>query len=368
MSVTFLLLFAIVEIFAITVCAALVALVVVRRLRRSLRQIHHRLAELDQRQFSAQQCLDAIADFQTKRWAREIKEQGMRPLRLETIVSKLAATFSVETGYRPVEGQVVMANERLMTGVVAASEIVSRLGTTNPLDNAAAVSGPAEMVVAWESLRHAFHTRAALDMLCRYVRPRGRLIYAQALTDPYLGLTPKWLLDYFIAAGYSDCRVYLLWAPDDAPAVATFDYQWMLENARPVYNPMWDNITHAEGVVVVAEKAADCLAEVPSQDIYRPADEWQRLRRETPPTSGCAAALAPRRSEARETASRLSSRGLGIIVWLRSMHAEGVPYGFGILHARRRHSRTLPSRDHRVRRADRTPDNGIDRSRNEEAI
>jgi hypothetical protein len=51
----------------------------------------------------------------------------------------------------------------------------------------------------------------------------------------------------------------------------------MLAHAQPVYNQMWDNITHADGVVVVAEKGAeDRQLGLPSQDIYRPPEEWQR--------------------------------------------------------------------------------------------
>jgi hypothetical protein len=91
-----------------------------------------------------------------------------------------------------------------------------------------------------------------------------------------LALTAKWLLDYFITAHYADCRIYILWDPEENPAIATFDYQWMLSHARPAYNEMWDNITYADAVVVVAEKGSDSRPGLPSQDIYRPEDEWER--------------------------------------------------------------------------------------------
>jgi hypothetical protein len=192
------------------------------------------------------------------------------------VMSLLATAFAAEAGYREVNGPVVLVDERLKAVTVASSEVSSRLAAGDAMRGAPPALGPAGMVVAWESLRHAFHPRAALDRLCDHLSSDGRLIYAQRLTDHYLGLTPKWLLDYFVTARYGDCRVHLLWPPDEAPAVATFDYRWILANARPLYNPMWDNITHAEALLVVAEKSPDSRPGLPSQDNYRPAEEWDR--------------------------------------------------------------------------------------------
>ena len=45
------------------------------------------------------------------------------------------------------------------------------------------------------------------------------------------------------------------------------DYIWMLENAAPVYSGMWDNITGADEVLVVAEKPL--LAKPPSPRMLR---------------------------------------------------------------------------------------------------
>lgn len=132
------------------------------------------------------------------------------------------------------------------------------------------------MVVAWEGLRHVFRPRGALDQICSRLATGGRLLYAQRMVDQYVGLTAKWLLDYFITARYADCRVYALWPPEKYPAVATFDYQWMRAHAQPIYNPFWDNISYAEAVVVVAEKGAWSQPGFPSQDAYRPAKEWKR--------------------------------------------------------------------------------------------
>jgi hypothetical protein len=193
-----------------------------------------------------------------------------------TVMSQLAAAFAVEARYRPFSGPAVMVDERLVEVTVASSEVASRLVAAAPIRGAPPASQAAGLVVAWEGLRHAFHPRAALDRLCDRLKPDGRLIYGQRLTDHYLGLTPKWLLDYFVTAGYADCRVYLLWQPDEAPTVATFDYQWILNHARTLYNPMWDNITHAEALLVVAEQSPDSRPGLPSQDNYRPAPEWDR--------------------------------------------------------------------------------------------
>jgi hypothetical protein len=189
------------------------------------------------------------------------------------IKSQLAAALTVETGYRAASGAVMLIDERLNTSTVAGNEVVSCLR-----EGATAGSSPAtttaEMVIAWDALRHVFRPRATLDDMCSRLMPGGRLVYGQRLVDQYLALTAKWLLDYFIAAQYADCRIYILWDPEENPAVATFDYRWMLSHARPVYNEMWDNITYADAVVVVAEKGADSQPGLPSQDIYRPEDEW----------------------------------------------------------------------------------------------
>jgi hypothetical protein len=192
------------------------------------------------------------------------------------IKSELALAFAVETAYRPETAAVTMINERLQAVAVDPTEVISVL---HAKDDLAGVASPAPdstgMVVAWDCLRHAFRPRTALDQICSRLHSGGRLIYAQRLTDQYLGLTAKWLLDYFITARYADCRIYVLWTPEHNPAIATFDYKWMIEQARPVYNPMWDNITYAEAVVVVAEKAAESRPGLPSQDIYRPPEEWE---------------------------------------------------------------------------------------------
>lgn len=191
------------------------------------------------------------------------------------IKSQLASAFMVETGYRAAPAAVTLIDECCNASVVAANEVVSCLR-----GGVAAKSSPpstrAEMAIAWDSLRHVFHARSTLDDMCSGLMPGGRLIYAQRLVDQYLALTAKWLLDYFVAAQYTDCRVYILWDPEENPAIATFDYQWMLSHARPIYNEMWDNITYADAVVVVAEKGADSRPGLPSQDIYRPEDEWKR--------------------------------------------------------------------------------------------
>ena len=191
------------------------------------------------------------------------------------IKSQLASAFTVETGYRAAPAAVTLIDECRNASVVAASEVASCLRGGVAAGNTPAPTA-AEMAIAWDALRHVFHPRSTLDGMCSRLMPGGRLIYGQRLVDQYLALTAKWLLDYFIAAQYADCRVYILWDPEENPAIATFDYQWMLSHARPVYNEMWDNITHADAVVVVAEKGADSRPGLPSQDIYRPQDEWER--------------------------------------------------------------------------------------------
>jgi len=202
---------------------------------------------------------------------------GLRDLHDTMIKRQLAAAFEVETAHRAERDAVMVIDERLNATAVSPDKLASHLRSGNIADDVWPDERMARMVVAWDGLRHVFAPRSALDLVCSRLLPGGRLIYGQRLNDQYLALTPKWLLDYFVSAQYADCRVYLLWQPEDAPAVATFDYPWMLARAEPVYNEMWDNITYADGVVLVAEKGAgDQRAGLPSQDVYRPIEEWQR--------------------------------------------------------------------------------------------
>lgn len=237
--------------------------------------------------------LEVIGDFQFKAGTRKDrkglptghavepsagggKSWGMRSLTQQTIMSRLAAAFVVENNYRPAEGPILVADERLTTVAITSSEVAACLAAADLSQWAPAGQQSSDMVIAWEGLRHAFRPRDALDKLCGQLRAGGRLIYAQRLGGlDYLGLTPKWFLDYFVEAQYADCRIYLLWPPDRAPKVATFDYHWMADNAGPVYTPMWENITYATALVMVAEKAAESEPGVPSQDIYRLPDEWK---------------------------------------------------------------------------------------------
>jgi regulator of replication initiation timing len=238
--------------------------------------------------------LEVIADFQfatgakkhenephshpvERRTGRDKPWHRLRSLTQHTIMSQLSAAFAVENGYCPAPGRILVSNERLAMATIASSDVAACLNAADLSRGTPAMGEPADMVVAWEGLRHAFRPRAALDSLCGYLNAGGRLIYAQRLGGlDYLGLTPKWFLDYFVEARYADCRIYLLWPPDQSPKVATFDYRWMLDNAHPIYTPMWENITYAAALVVVAEKGTDSDPDMPSQDIYRLPDEWER--------------------------------------------------------------------------------------------
>ncbi|HEY7229031.1 MAG TPA: hypothetical protein VH558_01535 [Pseudolabrys sp.] len=193
------------------------------------------------------------------------------------IKRQLAAAFTTETAHRAESDTVMVMDERLNATAVNPSDVVSCLQSEGLAGEAWPAAEMARMVVAWDSLRHAFRPRSVLDQMCSRLMPGGRLIYGQRLVDQYLGLTAKWLLDYCVIAQYADCRIYLLWDTEDAPAVATVDYPWLLAHAQPVYNHMWDNITHADGVALVAEKGAEAQQTgLPSQDIYRPPEEWKR--------------------------------------------------------------------------------------------
>lgn len=197
-------------------------------------------------------------------------------LRRQTILSCLASAFAVENAYRRACGPIAVMNKLQMVEVPP-SKVASFL-FADELVEGSSIRSEAEMVIASEYLNHQFRPRAALDDLYRLLRPGGRLLYTQRLGDQgYLSLTPKWFLDYFIAADCRDCRVYVLWSPDKNPSVATFDYSYMLKYAHPVYNPMWDNITHGDAMLLVAEKGSGSGLRTPSQDIYRSGGEWARV-------------------------------------------------------------------------------------------
>lgn len=124
-------------------------------------------------------------------------------------------------------------------------------------------------------------------------RPGGRLITMNVFGnyhEPYVILPPLWFLDYFIANGFADCKVYVLvfpWEEErgthfvDPPSVAitdvfTIDLNALLDPSRGVSAFSSPRIMYT---IVLAEKGPESTSNIsPSQQQYRSDAEWARYR------------------------------------------------------------------------------------------
>lgn len=69
-----------------------------------------------------------------------------------------------------------------------------------------------DFLVDGSTFDNVFSPSVALMNFGRMLKPGGRLVSLNALSNdngPYLILTPFWLLDYFVANRFSDCKLYV---------------------------------------------------------------------------------------------------------------------------------------------------------------
>jgi len=136
----------------------------------------------------------------------------------------------------------------------------------------------ADLIVDGSTLDNVFDPATVIRNFAEMLRPGGRLLTANMYSNhhvPYVMLPPLWFLDYFVANGFADCKVYILVSTTPYNAF-TIDMDALLDPARSVsafVSP------HEMGTLVLAEKAGHSTAHIkPTQQHYRSADDWARYR------------------------------------------------------------------------------------------
>ena len=154
------------------------------------------------------------------------------------------------------------------------AEVVHDLNRPLP-DNLKAI---ADFIVDGSTLDNVFDPAMTLRNYAQLLRPGGRLVAVNALNTrdgAFTICSPDWYLDYFVANGFSDCKVYVC-----AGFAGSYNSYWLdtgyiasQKPSRLVFPTMWWSYY----TLVFAEKApastTDCI---PTQQTYRSAEEWAR--------------------------------------------------------------------------------------------
>src|SRR5207248_2272071 len=89
------------------------------------------------------------------------------------------------------------------------AEIVHDLNRPIPVELAAS----ADFIVDGSTLDNVFDPATCIQSVARILRPGGRFIannVGSPHQNPYMIMTPYWLLDFFSINGFADCRVYVM--------------------------------------------------------------------------------------------------------------------------------------------------------------
>jgi hypothetical protein len=156
------------------------------------------------------------------------------------------------------------------------AEIIHDLSLSIP----AGLEGCADVIIDGSSLDNIFDPVTALTNYARMLRPGGRLLAINAWTPhptAYVLASPLWLLDYFVANAWADCKVYLLGLESDVAANVFYcDPSCLMERGRPSPNlTLGCEMT----TILVAEKGpASTTHRRPIQHNYRSAEDWAGYR------------------------------------------------------------------------------------------
>lgn len=149
---------------------------------------------------------------------------------------------------------------------------------TQPLPDS--LRGIADFVLDGGTLDNKFSPAATIRNYAELLRPGGRLLIANMLTnhhEPYSMMPPQWYLDYFTMNGFADCKVYIGLTRSGAFNAFCIDLDCLMTSGcrvSRIESP--DNV----GVVVFAEKGAASTSHVcPSHEQYRSKAEWEVYRR-----------------------------------------------------------------------------------------
>jgi hypothetical protein len=140
----------------------------------------------------------------------------------------------------------------------------------------------ADFIVDGSTLDNVFDPAMALRNFAELLRPGGRLLTINAwnLRDTaYTACSPSWYLDYFVANGFADCKVYVCVGARSGINVYWLDPSLIGLGKMQVKTPIFASWWWRPFVVVMAEKSATPGPTViPTQSDYRGAAEWERFR------------------------------------------------------------------------------------------
>jgi SAM-dependent methyltransferase len=164
----------------------------------------------------------------------------------------------------------------LVTTPAERGDITHQLGTPLP----ERLVGSADFIVDGGSLANRFDPAATIENYAALLRPGGRLIAINTLSnhfDPYTMPSPAWYLDYFVGNGFADCRVYVVVYRLHEPANAfCVDIDCLLDPKREVRNFV---SRYEMAVIAFAEKSVESTTHVrPAHAHQRPPLEWDRYR------------------------------------------------------------------------------------------
>jgi SAM-dependent methyltransferase len=150
------------------------------------------------------------------------------------------------------------------------ADIVADLGY--PIDSS--LHGQFDFIYNGGCLDNMFNPHAAMVNLSKMLKPGGRVVCmesASSFNSPYLMFSPAWFFDYYVANGFSDCKVYVCSYKDLAECYfgpwEFFYYNWSLNKNGP--SP---EATHNNHLILltIAEKSLDSTSETqPIQFQYR---------------------------------------------------------------------------------------------------
>jgi hypothetical protein len=185
-----------------------------------------------------------------------------------------------------------------------------------------ALRASADFIVDGSTLDNVFDPAMALRNYAELLRPGGRLIAVNAwnLRDSaYTACSPSWYLDYFVANGFADCKVYVCVGVRRAVNVYWLDPAMIGLGRKQMKTPVFATWWRRPFVLVFAEKSASPgAAVIPTQSDYRSGAGWAGFR-----AAADAIALSPRphlvRSIGRLLPRRRTERSWGF-VWIDGEH------------------------------------------------
>lgn len=149
----------------------------------------------------------------------------------------------------------------------------------------------ADFIVDGSTLDNTFDPAMVMRNFAEMLRPGGRIIMTNVFSnhyEPYAILPPLWYLDYFVANGFADCKVYVLVLPwmsesttqpqnaSDVTDVFYVDLDALLDPSRRVSSFVSPRMM---STIVFAEKASESTTHVgPVQQHYRSEADWIRHR------------------------------------------------------------------------------------------